>query len=73
MEDSRNMTRFAGKLLVNAQELVGRRPNTQERDEMRDRRNGMQQTVTSLQNAIQSSGYLPFFFSFLHYYFFSLN
>lgn len=65
MEDSRNMTRYAGKLLVNAQELVGRRPNAQERDEMRDRRNGMQQTITSLQNAIHSSGYLPFpFYNF---------
>lgn len=57
------MTRYCGRLLVNAQELVGRRPTMQERDEMRERRNGMQQTVTSIQNAIQTSGYFFFVFS----------
>jgi hypothetical protein len=53
----RNLTRLAGKLLADGQEMIGRRPNQQELAEMRSRHNNFNHTGDAMKNAIAQSGY----------------
>lgn len=56
MEGTRNLTRLAGKLLTDGQEMIGRRPNAQELAEMRSRQSNFNHTGEAMKNAIAQSG-----------------
>lgn len=56
IQGTRNLTNLAGGALATAQDLIGRRPNAQEREDIVNRQRSLHTQVHDLQQAISFSG-----------------